>query len=103
MNTIGSLICGHDSCQGVAKIALGQLCSSIDTFASKAMVFLNNPVSDDTLTFGPFCARVLLENSYAAILGRLDTFRMLYLSEFQAQPEYEHGKRARSSFSWTGD
>jgi hypothetical protein len=55
------------------------------------------------LTFGPFCARVLLENSCAALVGRLDAFRMLYLAEFQSQPEYEPGKRARSAFSWTGD
>jgi hypothetical protein len=28
---------------------------------------------------------------------------MLYLSEFQAQPEYEYGKRVKSAFAWTGD
>jgi hypothetical protein len=28
---------------------------------------------------------------------------MLYLSEFQAQPEYEHGRRAKSAFAWAGD
>jgi hypothetical protein len=36
-------------------------------------------------------------------VGRLDTFRILYLSEFQGQPEYEHGRRAKSAFSWFGD
>ncbi|WP_428541256.1 hypothetical protein [Rhodopila sp.] len=60
-------------------------------------------MSDDTLTFGPFCARVLLENACAALVGRLDSFRILYLSEFQTQPEYEPGKRAKSAFSWVGD
>ena len=55
------------------------------------------------MALGPFCARVLLENSCAALVGRLDTFRILYLSEFQAQPEYERGKRAKSAFSWVGD
>ena len=53
--------------------------------------------------FGPFCARVLLENSCASLVGRLDTFRIVYLSEFQAQREYEHGRRAKSAFSWLGD
>jgi hypothetical protein len=28
---------------------------------------------------------------------------MLYLSEFQAQPEYEYGRRVKSAFAWTGD
>jgi hypothetical protein len=65
--------------------------------------FLNEAQSEDALTFGPFCARVLLENACAALVGRLDCFRILYLSEFQAQPEYEHGRRAKSAFSWTGD
>ena len=45
----------------------------------------------------------MLENSCAALVGRLDSFRVLYLSEFQTQPEYAYGKRAKSAFSWTGD
>lgn len=84
-------------------MALDQLRSSIDRFGAKATKFLNDDASEEMLTFGPFCARVLLENSCAALVGRLDTFRMLYLSEFQAQPEYEPGKRAKSAFSWSGD
>jgi hypothetical protein len=64
---------------------------------------LTEDASDDGLALGPFCARVLLENSCAALVGRLDTFRILYLSEFQAQPEYEQGRRAKSAFSWFGD
>ena len=103
MNHIAPLLCGHSNAEGTAKIALGQLSSSIEGFATRAMGLLSNPASTETLSFGPFCARVVLENSCAALLGRLDPFRMLYLSEFQAQPEYEHGKRARSAFSWFGD
>src|SRR5690606_34552717 len=64
---------------------------------------LNSDASSDALELGPYCARVLLENATAAVVGRLDAFRILYLSEFQAQPEYETGKRARSAFSWLGD
>lgn len=55
------------------------------------------------LTFGPFCARVILENGCAALVGRLDPFRLMYLSEYQAQPDYDVSKRAKSAFSWTGD
>lgn len=103
MSGIGSLVCGHAKNDGIAKVALDQLSSSIENFALRALKFLNEEFTDEALSFGPFCARVLLENSCAALLGRLDSFRMLYLSEFQSQPEYEHGKRAQSAFSWTGD
>ncbi|WP_346297350.1 hypothetical protein LRC39_11535 [Rhodopseudomonas sp. P1] len=104
MAAIGHLLCGkNENCEGIAKTALSQLSSSIDTFAERAVSFLSGDFTHDALTFGPFCARVLLENSCAALVGRLDSFRMLYLSEFQTQPEYEHGKRAKSAFSWTGD
>ena len=103
MSHIARLVCGNDDCQGTAKIALIQLSSSIERFATMAMRFIEDAASTEAQSFGPLCARVILENSCAAILGRFDPFRMLYLSEFQAQPEYEHGKRARSAFSWFGD
>jgi hypothetical protein len=104
MDTLGYLLCGHDGAAGgFAKSALDQLSPSIDTFSGRAVKYLIEGASDDTFAFGPFCARVLLENSCAALVGRLDCFRMMYLSEFQAQPEYEYGKRAKSAFSWVGD
>ncbi len=103
MGDVGSLLCGHNKTEGIAKTALDQLAKSIDNFSARAVKFLRDEVSDDLLTLGPFCARVLLESSCAALVGRLDCFRMMYLSEFQAQPEYEIGKRARSAFSWVGD
>ena len=103
MSEIGLLLCGHNTTDGIPGAAFGQLASSIDRFASRGIKFLTEGVSDETLSFGPFCARALLENSCAALVGRLDPFRILYLSEFQTQPEYEHGRRARSAFSWTGD
>lgn len=103
MSDLSSLLCGHDKTEGVAKAALDQLAASIDTFSVRSIKFLNETTSDDTLSFGPFCSRVLLENGCAALVGRLDSFRMLYLSEFQTKPEYERGKRAKSAFSWNGD
>ncbi|WP_073102709.1 hypothetical protein [Pollutimonas bauzanensis] len=102
MNDTALLLCG-DRSEGTAKIALDQLASSIQGFSDRAVQFLANDITDEALNFGPFCARVLLENGCAALVGRLDSFRMLYLSEFQAQPEYEPGKRAKSAFAWSGD
>ena len=103
MGKVASLLCGGGSAEGIAKLALDQLSRSIDTFSLRAVRYLKEEASEDTIVFGPFCARVLLENACAALVGRLDSFRMLYLSEFQAQPAYAPGKRAKSAFSWDGD
>lgn len=103
MNNIGMLLCGDSINDGIATEAFGQLSTTINSFATKCITFLNEDFSDETKSFGLFCSRVLLENSCAALVGRLDPFRVLYLSEFQVQPEYDFGKRAKSAFSWTGD
>lgn len=100
---VGNLLCGHSNTHGIAKTALDQLSRSIRTFHSRAVQYLQGQEIEDITIFGPFCARVLLENSCAALVGRLDAFRMLYLSEFQSQPEYDQGKRARTAFAWSGD
>ncbi len=100
---MGPLLCGDGKSAGIAKTALDQLSRSIGNFSSRAISFLNEKTTEETLSFGPFCARVVLESSCAALVGRLDPFRILYLTEFQAQPQYEVGKRAKSAFSWTGD
>lgn len=96
------LLCGERS-EGTAKIALDQIASSLDSFSVRAFRFFTDSFSDEALSFGPFCARVILENGCAALVGRFDTFRLLYLSEFQGQPEYEYGRRAKSSFAWSID
>ena len=103
MQDLALLLCGGDGTAGTAKVALDQLSSSIQNFSKTGFRFLVDPVSEEALSFGPFCARVVLENSCAALVGRMDTFRILYLSEFQSQPEYEHGRRAKSAFAWLGD
>ena len=103
MSDLGFLLCGSKNIEGIAKTSLDQLSKSIDAFSSRAIRFLNDATSEEAVAFGPFCARVLLENGCAALVGRLDSFRLMYLSEFQTQPDYEHGKRAKSAFSWTGD
>lgn len=100
---ISPLVCGHGKTEGIAKVALDQLASSVDLFSGRAIKFLKRQTTADTLNFGPFCARAFLENACAALVGRLDSFRMLYLSEFQAQSDYELGRRAKSAFSWAGD
>jgi len=103
MKELGVLLCGELRVPGIAGAALRQLSASINNFSGKAITYFNEGSTKEAVSFGPFCARVLLENGCAALVGRLDSFRLSYLSEFQAQPQYEVGKRARSSFSWNGD
>ena len=101
--TLGSLVCGAPTAAGLASTTLDHLSASIDRFSGKATAYLNNPFDEDAQSFGAFCARVTLENACAALVGRLDSFRMLYLAEFQAQGGYEYGKPTKSGFKWTGD
>lgn len=101
--TLGTLVCGAPDEDCTASTTLNHLRATIDRFSEKALIYLNNPMNDEAETFGAFCARVTLENACAAIVGRLDTFRMLYLAEFQTQGAYEYGKPTKSGFKWTGD
>lgn len=103
MKQFGALLCGSENTDGIAKKALSQLSTSISDFSGRSISYLREPDLPEMQSFGPFCARVLLENGCAALVGRLDTFRLLYLSEFQDQPQYDLSKRAKSAFSWAGD
>lgn len=103
---LGELVCGAASVSGssqVADLTLDHLKGTIDRFAGRSLGFLNGTFDQDAQNFGAFCARVVLENSCAALVGRLDPFRLLYLAQFQTQQSFEYGKPTNSGFRWTGD
>ena len=100
---LGKLVCGSTGDPCTANTTLDHLGGSIDRFAEKAVEYLNAPFSKEAESFGAFCARVTLENACAALVGRFDPFRMLYLTEFQARGGFEYGKPSSSGFKWTGD
>jgi hypothetical protein len=100
---LGRLVCGAAAETCTANKTLDHLSSSIDRFAKKAVEYLNGEFSEEAQIFGAFCARVTLENACAAIVGRLDPFRLLYLAEFQAQGGFEYSKPSKSGFRWLGD
>ena len=102
-DSLGHLLCGQVCDEGIAKLALAQLNMTVKTFGSKVVGYLNGAHPEDLVSFGPFCARVVLENGCAALVARIDPFRILYLTEFQAQKEYVLDKRAKTAFSWAGD
>ncbi len=103
MTTLPPLLCGSPTSEGLGKVALNQLEASLQSFCDRTVHYLGSTSSDEVTMFGPFCARVILENGCAALVGRFDPFRILYLSEFQTRPEYVAGKRVKSAFSWAGD
>jgi hypothetical protein len=101
--TLGRLLCGASSDEGIAKSTLDHLSGSIDRFSGRALLYLEAGFSEDAQNFGAFCARVVLENACAALVGRFDPFRLIYLSEFQAHGSFEFSRASRSAFRWSGD
>jgi hypothetical protein len=100
---LGEFVCGAGGTAGIADATLDHLKSSIERFSTKSISFLNGEFDEDSQSFGAFCARVVLENSCAALVGRLDPFRLLYLAQFQAQDGFEYGRPSNSGFRWSGD
>lgn len=100
---LGKLICGNPV--GSAKIdaTLLHMKSTIDLFGARSLNFLNSDFNEDSRIYSAFCGRIVLENSCAALVGRLDPFRLLFLREQQAQPTFSHGKPVKSGFKWQGD
>jgi hypothetical protein len=70
MSDIGDLLCGKSDAGGIADSALKQLSISIDSFAKRSLKILEEKISQEGIELGPFCARVLLENSCAALVVR---------------------------------
>jgi hypothetical protein len=103
MDTLCRLVCGAPAEYGEAGLVVRHLNESIAAFGAKASALLAAESSPEITLFGPFCARVLMETGCAAILGRFDPFRILYLSRFQSHAGYDPTKRANSAFAWQGD
>jgi hypothetical protein len=100
---LGEFICGTTGAVSVADATLDHLKNSIERFANKSLAFLNSDFDENSQSFGAFCTRVVLENACAALVGRLDPFRLLYLTQFQMQQGFEYGRPSNSGFRWTGD
>jgi hypothetical protein len=102
-DVIGPLMCGRPAGANQADETLKHLSKTINTFSNRGIRYLKQDFSDEAKYFSAFCARVVLENSSAALVGRLDPFRLLYLREFQSQSDFEYGAPAKSGFRWLGD
>lgn len=104
MESLSRLVCGSPVELGEASKVLGYLRHSIASFANKTESLLQCDANESDLAmFGPFCARVIMETACASLVGRIDPFRVLYLSRFQSREGYDPTKRAKSAFMWQGD
>ncbi len=103
MEHLCKVVCGSTVGVGEAYDVLRHVRQSIYAFGSKTDDLLKSQAGDDLTLIGPYCARVLMETGCAAVVGRLDPFRILYLSRFQAHSNYDPTKRSKSAFSWQGD
>ncbi len=103
MDHLCRILCGSDVGEGEAFDVLKQVRKSIFAFGTKIDTLLDPKHGNDLTLLGPYCARVLMETGCSAIVGRLDPFRILYLSQFQARSGYDSTKKAKSAFAWQGD
>ena len=103
MDHLCRILCGSDAGEGEAFDVLRQVRRSIFAFGTRIDSLLDVKHGEDLTLLGPYCARVIMETGCSAIVGRLDPFRILYLSQFQARSGYDPTKKARSAFAWQGD
>ena len=103
MDSLCQIVCGDPLNGSEASAVLRRIRQSVSSFGSRAELLLETDQHPDLTLIGPFCARVLMETGCAAVVGRLDPFRILYLSRYQSRAGYDPSKRAKSAFGWQGD
>lgn len=100
---LSTLVCGDASGDNPADETLRHLEANLFKFSQKAEMYLNRPFDEEAQMFSAFVARAILENGVAAILGRIDPFRLLYLRNYQSAPSFEYGRTVKTGFRWQGD
>ncbi|WP_186231240.1 hypothetical protein [Burkholderia gladioli] len=63
----------------------------------------NRDSNPDFVRLAPTCARLLLEQCLATVLGRLDPIRLVAIVRGSRSPDFKIGSRNNSSFSWAED
>jgi len=99
---LSALLCGASD--GRSSLA-GSLSHLSDTLV-RLVAALPAPFGDDddiNPLYAPFLARSILEVSCAALIARLDPFRVLSLAQIQSQASYDPGRRIAASLQWQGD
>lgn len=96
IGALAKLSCGNYD----ASSDIGEALSNISFTLSKLESRIKElPRQDDeTITMlGPFYARTILENVCIALIGRLDSFRLLFIKNIQQHCKLELGKPSNAT------
>jgi len=103
MDKLAKLICGDDNNLGKLSDILIHLQKQITFYSSKSIESFTQQDEKVITNIVPYYARVILELSLTALIGRIDPFRLLIVEKIQSGPGYEVGKKIESAILWSGD
>ncbi|PEF55714.1 hypothetical protein CON32_22955 [Bacillus cereus] len=102
-NSLANLICGdygqHQSIENLYQV----LFHNISNMENRIGKLFENGESTDLTVLGPYFARNILETTCAALVGRLDPFRLIYVQKVQSLESFTIGSKAKGAISWFGD
>lgn len=98
---VAGSIAGHKY-SGDFTNAVNALVKSISEHEAELVLHWDNQNEIDTRVFSS-CSRLLLEQSFAILLGRLDPIRLVTVIKGSNSPDFKLGHRNSSSFVWNKD
>lgn len=102
LNKLADIACGkHESLAFEHKEIFEELHKKITKFTSKLELEINKDESDSELV--ALYSRNILEGVCTALLGRLDSYRLLIVYKSQLSDEYDISKKSNLAISWFGD
>jgi len=103
MDKLARLICGNYENLGRLSDILGHLHKQITFYSTKSLESFQKPDEQVIINITPYYARVILELSLTALIGRIDPFRLLMVEKIQSDPQYSPEKKTESAIRWSGD
>ncbi|MGB0388662.1 MAG: hypothetical protein ACPGWR_27900 [Ardenticatenaceae bacterium] len=96
------LLCGRPDSSSELGDSLLHISSTLDRIIGQVEPLFKSDEEQITL-YGPFLGRSILDLGCAALIGRLEAFRILVLRKMQEQSDYDIGVRHKISIQWQGD
>lgn len=89
--------------KGDFTLGMESIANSLNEHGSELEVLWDRQDDPDFIRLAPTCARLLLEQSLATILGRLDPVRFISIVRGSRSADFQIGGRNPSSFNWSND
>lgn len=106
MHSLANLISGVNpdpSHDGDFTLAMKSIFTSLSNHESELKDYWKNAGKTVDVRIFASCSRMLLEQGCAAILGRLDTIRLIAIIKGSSSVDFKLGQRNPSSFIWSKD